>query len=97
VTYFKAGSKEAGSEKQKARSEKPSPCSDPTLDGRPTEISHCYLQQTGKGGIRTLDTIAGISVFETDAFSRSATFPYVRLLLSQEGKTVTGLVETAIA
>ncbi len=30
---------------------------------------------SGEGGIRTLDTLAGISVFETDAFDHSATSP----------------------
>ena len=29
----------------------------------------------GQGGIRTHDTLAGIPVFETDAFSHSATCP----------------------
>ena len=30
---------------------------------------------SGEGGIRTLDALAGISVFETDAFDHSATSP----------------------
>ena len=29
----------------------------------------------GKGGIRTLDTIAGMQLFESCAFNHSATFP----------------------
>jgi hypothetical protein len=32
----------------------------------------------GQGGIRTHDTLAGIPVFETDAFSHSATCPILR-------------------
>ncbi len=32
---------------------------------------------SGEAGIRTLDALAGISVFETDAFNRSATSPFV--------------------
>jgi len=33
----------------------------------------------GEGGIRTLDTVARISVFETDAFNHSATSPVTPL------------------
>jgi hypothetical protein len=36
---------------------------------------HCKRMSNGEGGIRTLDTLTGISVFETDAFNRSATSP----------------------
>lgn len=42
------------------------------------EIQACQqasFKRNGEGGIRTLDTIAGISVFETDAFDHSATSP----------------------
>ncbi len=35
----------------------------------------CGLFRNGEGGIRTLGTIAGTSVFETDAFDHSATSP----------------------
>ena len=33
------------------------------------------IQLSGEGGIRTLDGLAPISVFETDAFDHSATSP----------------------
>ena len=35
----------------------------------------------GQGGIRTLDTVAGIPVFETGSFSHSDTCPALRQLL----------------
>src|SRR5688572_1658357 len=35
----------------------------------------CGLFPSGEGGIRTLVTLAGKSVFETDAFNHSATSP----------------------
>ena len=33
-------------------------------------------KESGEGEIRTLDTLAGIPVFETGAFGHSATSPY---------------------
>jgi hypothetical protein len=33
------------------------------------------LLRDGRGGIRTLDTLAGITVFETVPFNRSGTLP----------------------
>ncbi len=38
--------------------------------------THDHVEQSsGQGGIRTLDTVAGMPVFETGAFNRSATCP----------------------
>ena len=36
------------------------------------------IRENGQGGIRTHDTLAGIPVFETDAFSHSDTCPWWR-------------------
>ena len=38
-------------------------------------LCHTDRLDSGEGGIRTLDALAGISVFETDAFDHSATSP----------------------
>ena len=38
-------------------------------------LAGTFGRSGGQGGIRTHDTVAGISVFETDAFSHSATCP----------------------
>ena len=35
------------------------------------------LNGSGEGGIRTLDRVAPITVFETAAFNHSATSPYI--------------------
>jgi hypothetical protein len=40
----------------------------------------------GKGGIRTLETLAGLLVFETSDFDHSPTFPYSFISLYQRGK-----------
>ncbi len=42
---------------------------------RVTDRSHDALPYSGQGGIRTLDTVAGIPVFETGSFSHSDTCP----------------------
>lgn len=34
-----------------------------------------FFEKSGKAGIRTLDTLASITVFETAPFDRSGTFP----------------------
>src|SRR5580692_4314497 len=39
------------------------------------DLCHAGRQESGEGGIRTLDILTDISVFETDAFNRSATSP----------------------
>ncbi len=58
-----------------------SPTEDVNDDGVATCATSCDFPRnsvrafSGEGGIRTLDTLAGISVFETDAFNHSATSP----------------------
>jgi hypothetical protein len=52
--------------------------STPTLSGEMADYGRHtgeLLRDNGQGGIRTHDTLAGIPVFETDAFSHSATCP----------------------
>src|SRR5687768_11284640 len=45
-------------------------------------LCHTGRQDSGEGGIRTLVTLAGKSVFETDAFNHSATSPKAYFLAS---------------
>jgi len=60
-----------------------------TVDSLQVEVGSAFTKKTpeigdlrrfygGEGGIRTPDALASISVFETDAFSRSATSPGAR-------------------
>src|SRR5947208_7819536 len=51
-----------------------------------------YSHGDGQGGIRTLDTLAGIPVFETGGFNRSPTCPE-RLVI---GQRVSGIRRTAV-